>query len=176
MPDTDAAHCFPPLEAPGARILVLGSMPGRRSLAEQRYYAHPQNAFWPIMAALAGFEPGLDYDARVAALTAAGVAVWDVLGYCERPGSLDADIRPDSMVVNDFSGLLARQPAIALVCCNGATAAAAWRRHVEPGLGRRAAALEMRQMPSTSPAYATLRPAQKLDAWREVLAPALSAG
>lgn len=174
MPDTDAAHGFPPLEAPGARVLVLGSMPGRRSLSEQRYYAHPQNAFWPIMAALAGFEPGLGYDARVRALTAAGVAVWDVLGYCERPGSLDADIRRDSMRVNDFSALLARHPEIGLVCCNGATAAAAWRRHVEPTLGPRADTLDMRQMPSTSPAYATLRPAQKLAAWRDVVAPALS--
>lgn len=173
MPETDAAHGFPPLEAPGARVLVLGSMPGRRSLAEQQYYAHPQNAFWPIMAELAGFEPGLDYETRVRALTAAGVAVWDVLGYCERPGSLDADIRRESMVVNDFSGLLARQPSIGLVCCNGGAAAAAWRRHVAPALGARAERLDMRQMPSTSPAHATLRPAQKLAAWREVVTPAL---
>lgn len=176
MPDTDVARGFPPLEAPGARVLVLGSMPGRRSLAEQQYYAHPQNAFWPIMAALAGFESGLDYGGRVRALTAAGVAVWDVLGYCERPGSLDADIRRDSMVVNDFSGLLARQPGIGLVCCNGATAATAWRRHVEPALGARADTLAMHQMPSTSPAFAALRPAQKLAAWREVVAPALEGG
>ena len=173
MPESDAARGFPPLEAPGARVLVLGSMPGRRSLAEQRYYAHPQNAFWPIMAELAGFEPGLDYAARVRALTAAGVAVWDVLGYCERPGSLDADIRRESMVVNDFSGLLARHPGVRLVCCNGATAAAAWQRHVAPGLGARADALAMHRLPSTSPAFAALRPAQKLAAWREVLEPVL---
>ena len=36
---------FPALVGPGARILVLGNMPGVRSLDEHRYYAHPRNAF-----------------------------------------------------------------------------------------------------------------------------------
>ena len=171
----DAARGFPPLEAPGARVLVLGSMPGRQSLAAQQYYAHPRNAFWPIMAALAGFRADLDYAARVDALTRAGVAVWDVLRYCVRPGSLDADIRADSIVANDFRGLLDRQPRIALICCNGGTAAAAWHRHVAPTLDDGPAAPAVRRLPSTSPAYAAMRPAAKLAEWRAAIEPHLAA-
>src|SRR5690606_29512 len=113
---------FPPLLAPGARVLILGSMPGAASLRAQAYYAHPRNAFWPIMGALYGFEPAAPYDVRCAALTSAGVAVWDVLQACERPGSLDAAIVADSRVANDFSGLFAQQPTIRRILFNGATA------------------------------------------------------
>lgn len=170
---SDAAHGFPPLEAPGARVLVLGSMPGRRSLAEQRYYAHPQNAFWRIMAAIAGFDAESPYEARVEALTSAGVAVWDVLRFCERPGSLDADIRPETRVINDFSGFMVRQPGLRLVCCNGGTAAQAWRRQVLPTLTGDRASVDMQQLPSTSAAHASLRLEEKLARWRVVMAPIL---
>lgn len=171
---SDAAHGFPPLEAPGARVLVLGSMPGRQSLAEQRYYAHPQNAFWGIMADIVGFDPGLPYAERVRAITAGGVAVWDVLQFCERPGSLDADIRPKTRVINDFSGLIDRQPSLELVCGNGAAATMAWRREVAPVLGDRAEVLAFEQLPSTSPAFAAMRPEQKLEHWRRAIGPVLA--
>ncbi|MEO1596599.1 MAG: DNA-deoxyinosine glycosylase [Pseudomonadota bacterium] len=171
---SDAAHGFPPLETPGARVLVLGSMPGRRSLAEQRYYAHPQNAFWRIMAEILGFDASLPYADRVRAVTLGGVAVWDVLQFCERPGSLDADIRPESRVINDFSGLIDRQPSLALVCGNGAAAATAWRRQVAPGLGSRGRALAFEQLPSTSPAFAAMRLEQKIEQWRRVIGPVLA--
>ncbi|HBN52823.1 MAG TPA: DNA-deoxyinosine glycosylase, partial [Stenotrophomonas sp.] len=74
------------------RVLVLGSMPGMASLQAARYYAHPRNRFWPLMGALCGFDPQLDYAQRMAGLQAAGVGLWDVIGRCRRRGSLDAAI------------------------------------------------------------------------------------
>jgi hypothetical protein len=91
---------LPPQAAPDCRVLVLGSMPGAASLAAARYYAHPRNRFWPLMGALCGFDPALDYPLRLAALQAAGVGLWDVIGTCERRGSLDADIVRGSEVAN----------------------------------------------------------------------------
>ena len=157
---------FAPVAAPDARILVLGSMPGVASLRQARYYAHPRNAFWPIAAAVHGFDPALDYPDRLRALQAAGVALWDVLQACERPGSLDADIRGDTLVANDFAAFLERHPAIVRVCFNGGKAASLYRRHVLPGL---AAGLEYVDLPSTSPAHAAVSFEQKLAAWSRAL-------
>ena len=91
---------------PHARILILGSMPGEASLRAQEYYAHPRNAFWPIMGQLFEFDPGLPYPERVRYLITARVAVWDVLATCHREGSLDAEIDDASSTVNDFAVFL----------------------------------------------------------------------
>lgn len=76
----------------GCRVLVLGSMPGSVSLHEQRYYAHPRNRFWPLMGRLCGSDPMLDYPRRLLAIQGSGIGLWDVIGRCQRRGSLDASI------------------------------------------------------------------------------------
>jgi TDG/mug DNA glycosylase family protein len=156
---------FSPIAAPGATVLILGSMPGVASLRAQQYYGHPRNAFWPIIGELYGFSAQAPYASRVQALMQAGVAVWDVLQYCVRPGSLDSAILPTSVVPNDFSTFFDSHPGIKRVCFNGAGAAALFRRHVAPGL----AFVPPRgylTLPSTSPAHAAMSLARKLDAWR----------
>lgn len=158
---------FPPLESPAARILILGSMPGRASLAAGQYYAHPQNAFWSIMGSLVGADPALPYPARVAVLKASGIALWDVLASCERKGSLDADIRPNSMVANDFAAFFASHPQISAVLFNGSMAEASFRRHAATDMGH--ILLRYMRLPSTSPAHAALTRIQKLEAWRGAL-------
>lgn len=154
---------FAPLSQPFAEVLILGSMPGAASLKAQQYYAHPRNSFWPIMARVAGFDAAAPYDVRVEALTSAGVAVWDVLQSCVRPGSLDNSIRAGSRVANDFAAFFKRHPGIRLVCFNGAEAQTSYNRHVLPHLNTR----EIRyvRLPSTSPAHAVAFD-HKLAAWR----------
>ena len=125
-PIEPAAPCAPV----AARVLILGSMPGAASLAAGQYYAHPRNAFWRILGAVCHFPADAPYAARVAALQAAGIAVWDVLQSCVRPGSLDTAIERSSEVPNDLAGLLVRHPGIGRICFNGGTAEAAFRRHV----------------------------------------------
>ena len=156
---------LPAVAGPGARVLVLGSMPGEASLQAARYYAHPRNHFWPIMGELFGAGPGLDYDARLARLMESGVAVWDVIGACRRRGSLDSAIDPTSLVVNDFATLFAAQPTLRKVFFNGAFADAAFRRHALPKLGARVDDLHLQRLPSTSPANASQSFATKLQAW-----------
>jgi len=155
---------LPPIAAPDAVVLVLGSMPGAASLAAGQYYAHPRNAFWPIMGALFGFDPGAEYAQRVARLQAAGVAVWDVLACCQRRGSLDAAIDLASAQANDFRTFLAAHTQIRRLYFNGAAAEAAWRRLVLPQGAW--AALPSWRLPSTSPAHASLSLTRKIEAWR----------
>lgn len=119
------------------------------------------------MGAILGFDPALPYAARCARLTAAGIAVWDVLQQCERPGSLDADIAPHSIIANDFARFLAANNGICQVFFNGAAAESTWRRHVQPKLTDSAPAIH--RLPSTSPAHASLRPEQKRTIWQAAL-------
>lgn len=154
------AHC---------RVLVLGSMPGVQSLAQARYYAHPRNRFWPLMADLLGFDPALAYQDRIAALQRAGVGVWDVIGQCARSGSLDAAIDRASVVANPLPALLGTLPRLAAVACNGAAAAQAWQRHVAPQLDAAARALPLLALPSTSPANAAFPLARLRRSWDALL-------
>lgn len=148
---------LPPVVAPDARVLILGSFPGEASLVARQYYAHPRNHFWPILGAVLG-EPLADipYADRLSRIRARGVAIWDTIIACERAGSLDAAIR------NAKQGEIARIRRIArelrAVCFNGNTAGrarSAWA----------AAGYATLVLPSTSPAYT--RPVEeKLAAWR----------
>ena len=160
---------FPPIEDARARVLVLGSLPGRKSLEMREYYAQPYNAFWRIMGELFGAGPELEYPARLKRLRAHGVAVWDVLAAGEREGSLDSSIVRASIVVNDFSSFFAQHRDVRMICFNGNTAAGLFERKVLPGLTPPWAAIEQRALPSTSPAYASLRFGEKLARWREAL-------
>lgn len=162
------AESFPPIAAPDARLLVLGSMPGVASLEAQRYYAHPRNAFWPITGELFGFDPGLPYDERCKRLRAAGVAVWDVLQSCQREGSLDSAIQRDTEVPNDFAAFFAGHPSIELVAFNGQKAESVFRKRVRLA-GQLESRLRFVRLPSTSPAHAGRSVAVKLDAWRALI-------
>ncbi len=168
-PGAPVVRSFAPVAAPDARVLILGSMPGVASLSAGQYYAHPRNAFWPIMGALLGFAADAPYAARLQALTRSGIALWDVLAACVRPGSLDAAIDPASAVPNDFAGFLAQHPRVTAVFFNGSAAADCFRREVQPKLDP-ARALTLVRLPSTSPAHAAQSFATKCAQWRAVCA------
>ena len=157
---------FPPIAGPDARILILGSLPSRRSLEVSEYYAHPRNAFWRIMRELVGAEG--EYAERCRSLIEAGIAVWDVLHSSVRPGSLDADIRMDTARPNDFAAFFARHPGVRRVGLNGRKAEEIYRRRVLPKLDTPSP--ELVSLPSTSPAHAAMSFDKKLGIWRSMLA------
>jgi hypoxanthine-DNA glycosylase len=142
-----------------ARVLILGSMPGAESLRRQQYYAFKHNAFWRIMGEVYGFSVELPYPGRLAELRKCGVALWDVLAECVRPGSLDSDIR--SPRPNDIPALVAKLPKLEKILCNGGASRNYLRRFFPE--------LEAQQLPSTSPAAARFTYAQKLAVWRAAL-------
>ena len=157
---------FAPIQNPEARVLVLGSMPGAASLLAGRYYAHPHNAFWPIMGELFGAGPAIAYQKRVQILKRAGLAVWDVMASCIREGSLDSDIDEASIVPNDFPAFFDTHPHLERVFFNGAKAENGFNRYVRPHLSERG--LTFTRLPSTSPAHASLSLQKKISAWRLV--------
>ena len=163
---------FLPTDGNDARVLILGSMPGVASLAARQYYAHPRNAFWPLMARLCDFEADLAYPARLQALEAAGIRLWDVLASCERVGSSDAAIAPGTVQINTIGLLLQAPHQLQVIVLNGALAAKLFRKFVAPQLYQN---VQVIALPSTSPAHAAKTFEQKWQAWR-VLAPFIYTG
>lgn len=157
-------HSFPPIVSAASRVIILGTMPGIVSLKAKEYYAHPRNAFWRIMGELFGADPSLPYEERVAVIQSAGIALWDSVEACVRPGSMDKSITDE--VANDFAAFFATWPHISHVFFNGAKSELVFRRHVLPTLtgGRRA----YTRLPSTSPAHAGLALEAKVQAWSVV--------
>jgi TDG/mug DNA glycosylase family protein len=160
-------HSLAPVVDARSRVLVLGSMPGRVSLRAGEYYAHPQNLFWRLMEELLGVRRSEAYAERLAQLLAHGVGLWDVLKTCTRATSLDSDILASSIVANDLGALLETHPSIEVVCFNGAKAAASFRRHVLPSLAD-PLRIAFHDLPSTSPANASIPLERKRAAWRVV--------
>ncbi len=156
-------HSFAPISSAEAQALILGSMPGKESLKQHQYYALPQNTFWKIMGELLGAHPSLSYEERLRLLQSSGIALWDVLASCERGGSsLDSDIRKET--ANDFESFFNLYPHITHVFFNGAKAEQSFHKFVS-GI-QKLPPLTFRRLPSTSPAHAGMRYANKLQAWR----------
>lgn len=161
-------YSFPPIADEKSRVLVLGSMPGTASLKARQYYGNERNYMWRILYALfEGREPDEAYEHRIAFALKHGVALWDVIAACDRPGSLDSDIK--DAVPNDVPGLLRDCPNVRTIACNGAKSHGELLKHYgdDPELaGRR-----VLKLPSTSPIptpkYRGL--AERLEAWRAIL-------
>ena len=153
-------RCFDPVVDAHTRLLILGSLPGEKSLAHGQYYAHPQNKFWLLLGEVLGTDlQALPYEQRLAAVLALGVGLWDVVAQAHRAGSLDSKIR--NRDDNDLPGLLARFPAIGAIAFNGGTAAKLGIKV----LGAQVSRYRIVALPSSSPAH-TKPYLEKLEQWR----------
>ncbi len=153
---------FPPVSGSDARLLILGSLPGERSLAERRYYAHPQNQFWRLLSPVVGRDlASLAYDERLSAVQDRGIALWDVVATARRQGSSDAAIQ--DIAANDLAALVHSLPHLVAVAFNGGKAAAIGA----PLLAGEPVTLVT--LPSSSPLY-TVGLAAKQPAWSALTA------
>ena len=155
---------FAPVVSEHPRVLILGSMPGVASLNAGQYYAHPRNAFWPILFAAFDRPFSQDYETRCRLIREQELALWDVARSCIREGSLDADMK--CVAYNPLDVFLQQYPDIRTVLCNGNTAFTLFRKS---GAGKDRCVL---RMPSTSPAY-TIPYSRKEEAWKSALSEAL---
>lgn len=151
-----------PVTGPDPRILILGSFPSVLSLERHEYYGNPKNRFWAVMENVFAVPALLPYAERTRLLTGRGVALWDVVAACDRPGSADSRIR--DAVPNDIAGFCRDHPGIRLVALNGSTAGRLYHRFADlPGLPSVI-------LPSTSPAHASMPFAEKVERWQRGLA------
>jgi len=155
-------QCFDPVVDERVRILILGSLPGDASLAQNEYYAHRQNRFWLLMSEVVGIHlPSLDYRARLQSLLDNGIGLWDVVAEATRDGSLDSNIRDQAN--NDLVGLVTALPHLCTIAFNGGTAAKLGLKALQHHADR----YRIVKLPSSSPAY-TLPYDEKMIAWRKL--------
>jgi hypoxanthine-DNA glycosylase len=139
---------FPAVVDDRTRILILGSLPGEASLARGQYYAHPMNQFWALLGAVIDADlRALDYEARLAALLAHRIGLWDVVAEARRQGSLDGNIRDHAP--NDLVGLVETLPELRAIGFNGSTSARIGSRQLQPP----SVPAQLIGLPSSSPAY-----------------------
>ncbi len=148
---------FPPIVSEDSEILILGSVPGIKSLEMQEYYAHPQNKFWRILFELFQEDFTADYAEKIELLKKNKIAVWDVIDSCDRKGSLDSEIKNEAH--HDILQLLQDFPSIKVIFCNGQKSFKSLRKILPDDLK-----IPILVLPSTSPAY-TIPYQKKLKDW-----------
>lgn len=160
-PSAPLLTCFAPVIDDRTWILILGSFPGQASLTAQQYYAHPRNQFWKLLSALLDDDlVGLAYPQKLTRLQTHRIGLWDVIGACEREGSLDSAIRQAQ--TNDFKMLRQRCPQLQRVAFNGKTSGKHAPLFAEAGF-------DTIVLPSSSPAHASMTFGQKLTVWRGIM-------
>ena len=161
---------LPPLLCENPRILVLGSLPGDKSIEMQQYYGHPRNRFWQVMSSVLGKPLPEDYEAKKKLLSDSGIILWDVYHSAEREGSLDSDIREPEF--NDLFTLLKENPTIRVIAANGKTAERAffkWNDSILYKAQEVSQNIVVYSMPSTSPANASWTLRKLVNQWKRIL-------
>ena len=96
-----------------SRVLILGTLPGAKSLQSGRYYADPTNRFWSLLFAACGEAFENTDEAKDALLRKYHIALWDVLASTVREGSSDRALQDE--IPNDLPRLLKAHPNIRLL-------------------------------------------------------------
>ncbi|MCX8523804.1 DNA-deoxyinosine glycosylase [Chryseobacterium formosus] len=152
---------FPPIIDDNSKVLILGSIPGVKSLEKQQYYGHPQNKFWKIIFELFHEEFTEDYDEKINILNKNHIALWDVIDSCERKGSLDSEIKNEE--ANQIEELLEKHPNITAIFCNGGKS----YKNLQKLLGKNFR-IPIYLLPSTSPLH-TISFERKFEDWKKIL-------
>ncbi|AQX13245.1 DNA-deoxyinosine glycosylase [Elizabethkingia meningoseptica] len=155
-------NSFPPFIDKDSQILILGSIPGVKSLEAQQYYAHPQNHFWKLISTILAEPLKTDYEKRVEMLKRNRIAIWDTIESCERKGSKDTDIKNEE--ANDIAQLLVDFPNIKAIFCNGQKAF----KNLSRQLKDKEISVKIYSLPSSSPLH-TVGLDKKLPEWTQIL-------
>jgi hypoxanthine-DNA glycosylase len=154
-------NSFPPIIGKNSKILILGTLPSKRSLELHQYYGHPRNAFWKILFTLFSKQFSSDYDDKKILAIENNIAIWDVCYTAIRKGSLDSDIKEESP--NKIDELVKLNPSICIIAFNGQKAAKLYEKHF-PKFDN----IVYLTLLSTSPANAKYSFEEKLKNWSQI--------
>lgn len=150
---------FKPIVTKDSVILLLGTMPSEKSILNQQYYGNPNNAFWKLMARVFNYSDLNTYKEKIHFIENHNLALWDVLAYCERSGSLDSSIK--NPIANNFEVFFKLNPQIKHVFFTSKNAYNLYKKHVKKSYD-----LTYHVLPSCSGAYAVMKFEEKLEHWK----------
>lgn len=156
-------HTLGPVYNKNSKILILGSFPSVKSRELNFYYGHPQNRFWKLMSKIYNEEIGDEIDLKKQFLLKNNIALWDSLKSCEIKGSSDASIT--NVEINNIEELI-KKSNISKIIFNGK---AAYNLFVKNADMTKYSNLEIRILPSTSPANAAYSLDKLFDIWSKEL-------
>ena len=154
-------QAFNPIVYDDSKILILGTMPSEKSLHKQEYYGNLTNKFWLLLFETFQFEPTKDYIKKNNFLKQNNIALWDVLAFCEREGSLDSAIKNE--IANDFTSFFERYSKIEHIIFSSKNAYKLYKKYVNNFYGCCYTVL-----PSSSGAYAAMNYNEKLNNWKVI--------
>jgi len=150
-------HSLDPVYNTHSKVLILGTFPSVKSREQRFFYAHPQNRFWKVIAALTHTTLPITLAEKKAMLLANHLALWDVIASCDITGSSDSSIK--NVIPMDFSTLL-YQSQIEHIYANGAKAYELYQKYCFQTTHR-----DITKLPSTSPANAACSLERLIEAW-----------
>ena len=153
---------FPPISNAETEVLILGTLPGDRSIELGEYFAHPRNRFWKIIAAITHNPLPESYSEKVALLHRTKIGVWNVCHKADRKGSLDTAIQNE--VANDLSAFIANHKKLKLIAFDGKKAEALFNKYFS-----KSSDLTYIPLPACSPANARFNLEALCDKWAEIL-------
>lgn len=142
---TDTKTSFDPISNADTTILILGTMPGEKSLQLGEYYGHPRNRFWKIISTITDNELPLTYSEKKVLLLKNKIGIWDVAHKAKRKGSLDSAIEDDEP--NDLDSFIARHKNLKVIGFNGTKSKLLFDKYFD-----RKSDIKYISLPSTSPA------------------------
>lgn len=159
---TDTKTSFDPISNADTTILILGTMPGDKSLELGEYYGHSRNRFWKIISTITGNYLPLTYSDKKALLLKSKIGIWDVAHKANRKGSLDSAIEDEEP--NYLDNFISRHKNLKVIGFNGTKSQALFDKYFDKKID-----IKYISLPSTSPANTGIDFDSICKPWRQLL-------
>jgi len=153
---------FDPISNTATTILILGTIPGDKSLELGEYYGHSRNRFWKIISTITDNELPLTYTDKKALLLKTKIGIWDIAHKANRKGSLDSAIEDEEP--NDLDNFITRHKHLKVIAFNGTKSEALFDKYFD-----RRNDIKYVSLPSTSPANTRIDFDNICKQWRQIL-------
>jgi hypoxanthine-DNA glycosylase len=162
-PDSkNVKQALDPIADSQTEVLILGTLPGDKSLEFGQYYANSSNRFWKIIAGITGDQVPPTYEEKKGLLLRNRIGVWDVAHKANREGSLDTNMKDEEP--NNLEGFIKQHKNLKLIGFNGQKPEKLYNKYFSRKKG-----LKYIPLPSSSGANRGVRFEAKRENWKSLI-------